>query len=185
MRGAKDQEGLRAIGQRMETAALEMGWNAYDIAESLQVTHATVYNWFNGTQQPRQGKMEEFARLVEKPVSWLHGAEETNRNIDRELTDKLLAVIEQVREGADLGEAIEGVLGQKGNLPPHVKRLWSLQTDMIRPRIGQVDWGRLSEQQRKEAARIIAGWTRLTPREQENASQKLSRWTQEAAGRDN
>jgi transcriptional regulator with XRE-family HTH domain len=181
MRVQKDTEELRAVGRRMEEAALAANMNAYDVAEAMQVTHASVYNWFNGTQQPRHDKLEQFARLVKRPVAWLHGAADTHRNLDQELADRLLGIIERVREGEDLGEAYELEMGQKGNLPPHIKRLWSLQTDMIRPRIADVDWGRLPERERKEAARLIANWSRLSADEQDKAARKIAAWVEHQA----
>lgn len=178
MRESRSREELREIGQRMEEAATDAGLGAYEVAAAMKVTHSSVYNWFNGVQQPRQDKMEQFGQLVGRPVSWIYGAEEAKRDMDQEVMDRLLGILERVRGGADLGEAYEEEMRGTGKLPPAIKRLWSLQSDIVRPRIADADWSRLSEKDRKAAAKLIHNWGRMSREEQERAARQIANWVE-------
>lgn len=119
-----DLETRKDLGRRLKNAAKGKGLDAPDVARDLDVTVATVHNWWAGRSSPKPQKIRDYADLVGSTVDELIPAREGNGERIESLSEAIQRALGLVGEGMDPAEALSYVAGLiKPGLQPSVADL--------------------------------------------------------------
>jgi transcriptional regulator with XRE-family HTH domain len=64
---------MKYFKERLEKRAAELGYSAPAIADKLNMSRSTVWQWFSGKSLPRAKTLKKLAECLNVSVSWLSG----------------------------------------------------------------------------------------------------------------